>query len=184
MRTASLAKDRAGSGAGTPCKITVLYQDVMTHDMAMELCVRVMSHFETQLPFVFCSWSFRELEQPASAERASEAAAGADILLLSTRGSDLPAGLRAWLKSAAGVRRKKDGAYALLVTEPLESSSAAEAFFEEMRYAAAQLNMEYLLLVPPRARPALALEEDPVHPAVYAGAVVEERGHTHWGLNE
>jgi len=44
-----------------PCQILVLYEDAVTHDVAMEVCRRLLARFEAELAFAFSFCKFQRL---------------------------------------------------------------------------------------------------------------------------
>jgi hypothetical protein len=167
------------------CRVVVVYEDIAAHDRAMELAGRLDEEMGLDLPFTFDSWNFKDLGEPASAQAATEAAARADIILVSAHGNDLPSAVGHWLEHCAGERTSAEGALALFLAEPFMLSAASEAIIARLRYAASLLKMDFVSLIP---RPAEQIIQSFKQRAGVISAAVREYpdrpGGGHWGLNE
>lgn len=173
---ASMQETLPLEGAG-PCQLVVVYEDAAAHDLAMEVCTRVVARFEPELQFTFSFWQFKDLDNPASAHWVAEAMVRADIVLFSLQGHDLSPETIHWLDSGIPARTKASGALAVMVTERGGTDPVVEALLSRMESAARRWHMDFLpLLLAPRT-PA-----DPL-PALLPETQMEP-GSTHWGLNE
>ena len=165
-----------------PCQILVLYEDAVAHDVAMEVCGRVLAHFESELAFAFSCWKFKDLDNPVSAHWAAKAVARADIILFSLPGHDLSPETLNWLETCVQARTKTEGALAVMITEPHDMDLVVEALLSRLQFAAHRLRMDFLPLLPPVAAARLGASAEP--PPVWMNEVREEAGSSHWGLNE
>src|SRR5215813_1740500 len=79
------------------CRIVVVYEDEMAREEARSLAGRLEREVGNKLGFLFNSWNFKDLAEPALARDAIDAAANADIILFSAHGNDLPSAVGRWL---------------------------------------------------------------------------------------
>lgn len=165
-----------------PCHFLVMYEDTFAHDIALEVCGRLMARFETELTFTFSFWKFKDLEDPVSAHWAAEAVARADIILFSLPGRDLTPEFSQWLDACVQARTKVEGALALIVTEPPDAGLAFGALMSRLQFAARRLRMDFLPLLPPLPDMRIEAAEAPLPAGL--DEFREEVGSNHWGLNE
>jgi len=170
--------------SANPCKVTIWFEDVATHELALEVCQEVAEQIDPRLIFDFTGWRLEDLSEPAQARQAIRAAANADIVLISTRGSRLPPKTRECLEACAGTRTKSDGALAWLVVGS-GGAASAETDSLELRQTASRLGMDFL---PPgvfRDSPEPSGQRSDLEIATLASLQENDsRGYFHWGLNE
>jgi hypothetical protein len=175
----------AAAGEGNACQMVVVYEDVAAHDRAMEMGSRLATQFGDEPAFIFSSWNFKELAEPAFARKAVEAAAGADVILISTHGNDLPWAVGAWLESCVGARPKAEGALVLLLAEPFSLSTSSGTLVAKLEHTAVRLQMDFLPLMPQPAEQMIkSLQEQASMIASSLKEVLDQPGSDHWGLNE
>jgi hypothetical protein len=165
-----------------PCQILVLYEDAVAHGVAMEVCARLLAHFESELAFAFSFWKFKDLDDPVSAHWAAKAVARADVMLFSLPGRDLSPETMNWLELCVPARTKTEGALAVMVTEHHDMDLVVEALISRLQFAAHRLRMDFLPLLPPAAGARFGTLANPS--AAWLNEVREEAGSSHWGLNE
>jgi len=182
MSGTTLVQETLSLESTDPCQILVLYEDAMAHDVAMEVCARLLAHFEEELAFAFSFWKFKDLDNPVSAHWAAKAVARADIILFSLPGHDLSPETMNWLDLCVQARTKVEGALAVMITEPHDMDLAVKALLSRLQFAAHRLRMDFLPLLPPSAGAQLGTPVDS-SPA-WLNPVPEEVGGNHWGLNE
>jgi hypothetical protein len=182
MSGTTLVQDTFSLEGTDPCQILVLYEDAAAHDVAMEVCGRLLAHFESELAFAFSFWKFKDLDNPVAAHWAAKAVARADVMLFSLPGRDLSLETMNWLEMCVQGRTKAEGALAVMVTEHHEMDLAVEALLSRLQFAAHRLRMDFLPLLPPVAAARLEASAEP--PPVWMNEVREEAGSSHWGLNE
>ena len=171
--------------ANDVCRIVVVYEDAAAHDRAMELASRLEEEIGTELPFVFDSWNFKNLAEPASARTAADAAARADIILLSAHGNDLPSAVGRWLELCAMERTTDEGALALFLAEPFMLSAASEAIIARLQQAASLLRMDFVSLIPHPAEQIIRSFRQRTDITSAALRNFPDRpGGVHWGLDE
>jgi len=189
MDTASIANkglEASAVAAGNVCRIVVVYEDLAAHHRAMELGTRLASGFRDEPAFIFRSWDFKDLGEPAASADAIEAAADADILLFSIHGNDMPWAVTRWVEACVQARGRRDGALAVLLAEPFCLSPSSGSMLIWLENAARRLSMDYVPLIPEpaeqmiktlhaRAQSVIAMLED-----VLPGRPAFEN----WGLNE
>ena len=182
MSAATLVQETLSLEGANSCQFLVLYEDVAAHEIALEVCGRLMARFETELIFTFNFWKIKDLENSASAHWAAEAVARADIILFSLTGRDLPPEAAKWLDSCVQARTKAEGALALIITGLPGVGPAVEMLLSRMQFAAHRLRMDFLPRVPLPPGAGIRAPMDS-SPALLNGDR-EESGGTHWGLNE
>ncbi len=167
------------------CRIVVVYEDAAAHDRAMELASRLEEEIGAELPFIFNSWNFKNLAEPTSARTATEAAAHADIILLSAHGNDLPSAVGRWLELCATERTTDEGALALFLAEPFMLSAASEAIITRLQHAASLLRMDFVSLIPHPAEQIIRSFKQRTDVTSEAVTEFSDRpGGVHWGLDE
>ena len=164
-----------------PCQFLVLYEDAAAHDLAMEVCERLLAQLGKDLAFAFSFWTFKELEVPVSAHWAVEAVSRADVILLALRGREPAPPAVSWLDACARTRTKTDGALAMIVTGP-DGGPTVEALLTRMQFIARRLQMDFLPIVLSSLDPGMEARANPL-PAMLERPL-EEAGFNHWGLNE
>ncbi len=165
-----------------PCYFLVMYEDAVTHDLAMEVCGGIVSRFGTELTFAFSFWKVKDLQDPASAHWAAEAVARADIILFSLPGRDLAPETSHWLDACVTARTKTEGALALAIAGVSGAGLAVEALLSRLQYAAHRLRMDFLPLLPRTYSPTSgSLANSSLALLSHAP---EDPGSNHWGLNE
>ena len=167
------------------CRVVVVYEDGSAHERAMELAARLEEQVGTELAFIFSSWNFKELAEPGPARAATEAAAGADIILLSAHGNDLPSAVGRWLELCAAERTISEGALALFLAEPFMLSASSEAVIDRLQHAAGMLGMDFLSLIPQPAEQIIRSFKERSETASRPTRDFPDRpGGNHWGLDE
>jgi hypothetical protein len=166
--------------------VAVFFEDSSAHKKAMELAQRLLARFDEEINFAFNCWRLQELTDPARAFRACEAVSRADIILVSVDQCALTGGVADFLWSCAGLRRREEGAVALLAVETLKPSAPTMALGSQLRHAAQRLRMDYLPLLPAEAGEKINESNEGFKTAVVArpGQFSERLNHDHWGLNE
>jgi hypothetical protein len=177
---------RSSIDSAEVCQTVVLAEDSTAHVSAMELCDRLQKQLGNELQFNFHTCRFKELSDPIRARMTAEAVARADILLISTHGSDLSAPVQQWLELCFGLRQDSEGALALLLVEPIDASAAIGELIGRLQKASSRLRMDFLPLVPQsveqliRALP--GQQPQSISPALKA--THPHRPSDHWGINE
>ncbi len=182
MSGTTLVQETLSLEGADPCQILVLYEDAVAHDVAMEVCERVLAHFEAELAFTFSFWKFSDLDNPVSAHWAAKAVARADVILFCMPGRDLSPETMNWLEMCVQARTKAEGALAVMITEHHDMDQVVEALLSRLQFAAHRLRMDFLPLLPPVAGARFGTSADP--PPAWLNEVREEAGSSHWGLNE
>jgi hypothetical protein len=178
----TLAQETLSLEGADACQFVVLYEDAVAYDAAMEICGRVLAHFEAELAFAFSFWKFKDLDNPASAHWAAEAVARADVILFCLPGHDLSQETLNWLEMGAQARTKTEGALAVLITEHHDMDMAVGALLSRLQFAARRLRMDLLPLLPPGVVARFGTLLDPS--LARMNEMREEAGSSHWGLNE
>ena len=128
------------------CAAVILYEDVPTRDSALQLCDGLTKHFTTDLEFEFTWWKLSYLSEPEIARQAAQAAAVADLILISIQpGRDFSADFKTWFEDWLGKRNRPEGALGVLrmsarANNPI-SAYAQDAF---LRLVAQRAKMDYL----------------------------------------
>jgi len=182
MSGTTLVQETLSLEGADPCQILVLYEDPVAHDVAMEVCGRVLAHFGTELAFAFSIWKFKDLENPVSAHWAAKAVARADVMLFSLPGRDLSQETMNWLEMCVQARTKAEGALAVMITEPHDMDMVVAALLSRLQFAAQRLRMDFLPLLPPAVVARFETPADP--PLAWLNENRENPGSSHWGLNE
>jgi hypothetical protein len=183
MSTATSLQETLPLEGANPCHFLVMYEDAAAHDLAMEVLGGVMARFAAELAFAFSFWKVKDLHDPVSAHRAAKAVARADIMLFSLLAHDLTPEISRWLDACVQARTKAEGALAVIVTKAPGAGLAVRTLFSRLQFAAHQLRMDFLPLLP--QSPDTSIEASAVSmPAARLNDFGEEPGGNHWGLNE
>ena len=178
------AEGASAIGSGV-CRIVVVSEDRVAHGRAMETVRWLAAEFGEEPAFDFGFWNFKELAEPVSAGKAVEAAARADIILLSAHGNDLPPAVGNWFERCREARTKSEGALALLLAEPFMLSASSSKTIDHLELLAGGLRMDFLPLMPQPAERIIQTFRDRARLAPRAMAdEFESPGTQHWGLNE
>jgi hypothetical protein len=160
--------------------VTIVYQDPLTHQWATELWERVEPLISGGR--ICCkSWNIGRLAEPLALEDATQAAAEADVLVISVRAAgDLPLMLGVWIDAWVGRRAGHAGALVALIGLPARPDARSSRVHQYFQAVARQAGLDFL----PRERrlpeEANALPTPPVvTPAapVTAGWGAANRGH-------
>lgn len=154
MNGTPLVQETLSLEGANPCHLLVLYEDAVAHDLAMEVCMRLLARFGTELAFAFSFWTFKDLTTPASAHWAAEAVNRADVILFALQGRDPTPEAVNWLDACSRARTKAKGALAVIVTGPhgaglFGAGLVIEALLSRMQFIAHRLRMDFFPLVPP-----------------------------------
>jgi hypothetical protein len=182
MNGITLVQETLSLEGANPCQLLVLYEDAVAHDLAMEVCARLLARFGADLAFAFSFWTFKDLTTPASAHWAAEAVNRADVILFSLQGRDPAPEAVNWLDACSRARSKAEGALAVLVTGPRGASLVIEALLSRMQFIAHRLRMDFFPLVPAALDKGMETAAGPLPPV--PDATRNEPGRDHWGLNE
>ncbi len=164
-----------------PCHVLVLYGDESAYDCAIEICRRVLTQFDAELPFAFACSSFDKLTNPAHARRVAEAVANADIILVSLSLNGSSAAVLEFLNRCASERSKTEGAMALVVPQP---GVVNEAVFAGFSIVARRLRVDFLAMATSSAPLPAGLPEGGLMWAQASSTSFEKPSLDHWGLNE
>lgn len=167
------------------CKIVVLCEDAAARERAVEVFNRISNFIDDDLTFAINCWNFQDLMEDESARCVSVAAAAADIIMFSTRNTDLPMAVGEWLDGFSLRQDKSEGALAFLVVDPGNPSAAVGNMIAQLAQAAHRLGMDFIPLVP------VAIEEQVQETKAMGWTVTATRkpvfdrpSYSHWGLNE
>ena len=164
------------------CHFLVMCEDAVAHDRAMEVCSGIIARFDVELAFVFSFWKFKDLNDSVSAHSAAQAVARADIILFSLSDPVLTPAATNWLDFCVKTRTKTEGALAVMVANVQGLGLAVEALVLRLQYAANQLRMDFLPLLPEITGTNIETTADSA--VALRKQSMEEPGFNHWGLNE
>ena len=125
-------------------KVATVYQDPLTRHWANELWDRVgelmgsgCTHRE--------SWSIQELRDAVTFTSAAEAAAAADVVVISVRGGgDLPLVLRGWIDAWVPRRTGRTGALVALIGLPGQPDLQAHHTLQFFEAVAREAGLDFL----------------------------------------
>jgi hypothetical protein len=157
--------------AAAACKILVLCDDATARTKAMEVFERVSAGLQSELTFDISSWDFVELEEKDSGRTAAEAAAGADIIMFSTHGTELPDAVGRWLDGIQHSNERSAGALAFMPIDPNKPSTATGKILPQLTKAAQRLGMDFIPFTETQKK--IKSTERPI-----------TGPYDHWGLNE
>ena len=187
--TFTLLHGEFGSGSELDvCTVAILYEDDPTRDLAIRVCERLVKSFYRDLEFDFTWWKFKYLVEPEIAYQAADAAAKADLILVSVRQTQsFPLEVMAWFERWLAARKSSEGALVSVheLPEPKRQPARQD---EYLRLVAKRAHLDYLSL----SNSNLAQQSsDGGQPkiAVLPAAISEGMGKDHhystgWGIND
>jgi len=163
-------------------KVAVVYQDPITRHWANELWDRVgqlMGSVDAHRK----SWEISGLTESRTFARAVEAAARADVVVISVRGAgELPLILRGWIDFWVAKRAGRTGALVALIGLPSQTDAQSHHTLQYFEAVARQAGMDFLpherKLPEKSCTPGLSMQ------GVSPGAGQRAGGPVHWALNE
>ena len=172
-------------GVRETCKVVVMCEDIPSHDRAVEVFDRISATFRNELTFAISCWKFEELAEPEFACRAAEAAAGADIIMYSTRVVELPVTVGDRMDGFVQPKGNSGFALAFLLTNPDNPSASIGNMISQLAQIADRLGMDFVPLMPMPVDKRVP-EIKPTEWTVTAvrSAVGGRSSYDHWGLNE
>jgi hypothetical protein len=171
-------------------KVVTVYQDPLTRDWAAELWGRVEQLISDEQ---LCrqSWKISDLTDPRVFMDAVQAAAEADVLVVSVRDTrELPIGLYVWIDSWIPSRTGPAGALVALIGVPPEPDAQSGRAYEYLEGVARKARLDFLpherklseqpsVLTNPGKLGHMAIRTTPAAAGAFKGS---PRAHLHWGL--
>jgi hypothetical protein len=131
-------------------------------------------------------WRFDLLVDSDCCEFAAEDAMRADVIIVSaSRGSDLPAALKTWLRTCLGRRRGTRIALVALMGTEEDMDGANSPRLEFLRNAASEFGFDFFAPLPAVTAGSAAIARQPEIPFV-APPQASDQGtlYRHWGIND
>lgn len=174
-----------------PFDLVVAYEDVQTRDRALKLYDHLAQQLLNDYDFQCSWWKFDHLESPALRARATNAAAEANMVILSLRGSnEMPLAYKAWIEDWASRRDHSKAALVALISETNSGAEPAPAL-AYLQQIARQGHMDFFTHGPDRPQPKLDSPAEllgkraGVAMPVIPPQLMERRMPTpRWGINE
>ena len=181
--------------AESKCSVIVVYADTAARERALSLCHHLVQQFWTEIDFEFCWWRFRYLEDPDLARAAAQAAAAADMVIVSACASeDLPAHVKGWFSLWPPEVSGREAVLVVLADTHDKKELSVSPFVAFAEQAARQARLDCLLPVGAPRRSADSGPLGVMHDrATHVSHVLDEILHhmgppptlpTRWGLNE
>lgn len=184
--TALYGKAAAACLTGIPqgCQVLILSEDFTAYSRAVQVCRRIMDQMGRQTDFDFRCWNFSELADPACAHTATNYAAAADIIMISTQTAGLPTVLTEWLDKLHLARMRPVGVLALVLNKPAKQADI-DRLLVWLEGVALHLAMDFLPLLPANERTAWQPQSAEQWETLLGRPDTEPRRDIdHWGLNE
>jgi hypothetical protein len=175
----------AALGAAERFLVTVMYEDHLTHDRARELCDSVLAQFWGVLDFDFSWWGFDLLQTPALLQAAAEAAARAQLIVVSAHaGQRLPAPAEAWVARWRALRTIKGGILAGLIGTVQERGTVPLTLY--LSQVAREARMGFVPRLAPGSAKAQPLDRSASGQifATLSRMLDPHASPSHWGINE
>jgi hypothetical protein len=153
---ASQSKERMDLGdRAEVCTATVVYDDAIACDLAIELCQRLARKFSGDLEFEFTWWGLKYLSDPEIASQAAQVAMKADLIIFSIHKLEaLPLEIETWFER--WIRQRAPGGGALVVLRQPKAERSwiplEQSYFEAL---AQRASLDYVQLSLPGAEPRL-----------------------------
>jgi hypothetical protein len=174
-----------------PFDLVVAYEDTPTRNRAFQLYDHIAQQLLGDYDFQCSWWKFDHLHDPAVCEQAADAAANANMVILSLRGDkDLPPVFKAWLQGWASRRDNHKSALVMLCGGS-EQSDGARRLQAYLHQVARQAKMDFF---------ANTFELPKIDPPLYSLEALQRRAETvtplleeilhqptsipRWGINE
>lgn len=140
----------AASLGGVPhgCQVLILSEDFSTYNRAMHVARRIMDKMGQETDFDFRCWNFSELNDPVCGHTATQYAAMADMIMVSTLSPNLPKELNEWLETLRMARFRPVGVLAVILNKPGRQTEINQ-LLSRMENIAMQLVMDFMPLLPP-----------------------------------
>ena len=128
----------------------VVYEDSAARERAVVFCDQLVRRYWECFEFEVGWWSFAMLGQAEVIKEASENAARANLIVVSTTPEgDFPAPIKAWVEATLRLRGDREGMLAGLMEPPASPSGWEGKKHNYLRNAAHRGSMDYLTQVPP-----------------------------------
>jgi hypothetical protein len=184
--TAMFGRSAASLG-GVPhgCQVLILSEDFTAYNRAMHVARRVMDKMGQHADFDFRCWNFSELNDPMCAHTATQYAAMADMILVSTQSATLPRALTEWLDTLRLSRFRPVGVMAVVLNKPGRPAEISN-LLQRMETLAMQLVMDFMPLLPPANEETAWQPQSPENWDMMLGRpeLNDTRDVDRWGLNE
>jgi hypothetical protein len=177
----------AASLGGVPhgCQVLILAEDFTAYSRAMQVARRIMDKMGNHADFDFRCWNFSELTDPMCAHTATQYAAMADMIMVSTQTPVLPRALNEWLDALRLARFRPVGVLGLILNKPGRQPEIS-SLLARLENLSMQLVMDFMPLLPPAneetAWQPQSLENWDMMPG--RPEINQMRDVDHWGLNE
>jgi hypothetical protein len=176
------------TGPNPNFNVVIAYEDFETGKHAKETYDFLLNHLGADCKFSNQMWKFDVLTIPKLRDIAVHDALSADIIVISSRGGDLPAAVKSWIEGWAG---QSGNAIALVALfENPEEDSAGTARTQELLAAVARRsNLEFFAQPEKRAGtvPEVTLTHGELGErtlSTLAGAMQQDVTFPRWGINE
>ena len=169
------------------CEVVVGYDDQPSRDAALRLCQHLEKNFQGDLDFAFTWWKFKYLVEPALARQASEAAARADLIIISTHyDHELSPDIQDWIEEWVPMRKNQEGALTALTREAHHPELWVSPLGLYLSAVAQRAQLDFISphsLIQDDAWQTIRSREHQVTPLLNE---ILRRTHpvSHWGLNE
>jgi hypothetical protein len=147
MNETELTPGGASTETLEQCEMAIFYDDDFARDRAMHLCDRLTDQFHQDPAFDFSWWRIRHLKDPAVAQLASQAAARADLLFVSSSRGEPPVELKEWMKKWLPSRKGHEGALVTWVNRSSSSKKKQTQLEVYLRDVAKKGQLDFLPLI-------------------------------------
>lgn len=174
-----------------PFDLVVAYEDTTTRNRAMLLYDHLAQQLLDDYDFQVSWWKLDHLENPELCEQAVDAAAGANMVIVSVRGDrDVPAIFDRWLQGWAAHKAPQKSALVMLLGAHMDTTGENHHLQARLQQLARQAKMDFF------AHAYELSESEPVYSAESltrrartVTPMLEEILHhptrvSHWGINE
>jgi hypothetical protein len=127
-----------------PFDLVVAYEDTTTRDRAMRLYDHLAQQLLDDYDFQVCWWKLDHLENPKLCEQAADAAAGANMVILSLRDDrDLPGAFHRWIDVWVSRKDNRKSALVLLLGAKGHATDDARQLQTRLQQLARQAKMDF-----------------------------------------
>lgn len=128
--------------------VTVIYEDEVTRDAAVDFCDHLVGKFWAQSGFDVAWYSFREIMEQHRYQESIEKTAEADLIVLATHPDGwVPSEIRTWTESWVTERGEREGAMVGLL-DPARNGEALTNKYTWARNLAHRAGLDYLTEAP------------------------------------
>jgi hypothetical protein len=188
MSAMELKTQEAWTDKPERCKFIVIYDDIPCRDAAIGLCYNLAHKLEDKVDITIFWWNTKYLIDRELVRQASDAAAQADLIILSTKSDyEIAPEVKAWIDEWLPMRMSREGAITVLTRQSRYPELLTSPLGTHMNLIAQKAQLDFLTpqaLLAEDACETLRMREQKVTPVLDEIMERHRQPVSHWGLNE